>query len=317
MPKRNTAISIIRVMSMIIIVAYHCMCYNAGIWARYSCNNVNENIAVVAKIFVSIALPMFFFISGYVYSLNIHEGKYKNGFAFVYKKYSRLIVPTIFFTIIYCMLFPRDYRFMEIISGVGHLWFLPTLFICFLLTYSLNSIFLNNRRIMGGAFLMLVCILSCYSDMFVNINIQYAVCKYLVFFVFGVFIYPINSLMKLNKKLLILLILLSFVGHFINMWQESKMSSLVDIFCLCILMLSILGLITQMKVKESPVLCFLDKNSLKIYLIHQPLIMLLYEYSSFEELYLTPHPYRFIPILFIVVLLVSVSLSMGMARLRL
>ena len=139
-------------MSMLAIVAYHCMCYNAGIWVRYSCSNVNENINTVAKLLVTTALPMFFFISGYVYALNFKErNKYGEFLSFVKNKCIRLIIPTISFTIVYLIFFPREYTIVEMLSGVGHLWFLPTLFVCFLLIYPFSNILLKEvNSVTGG-----------------------------------------------------------------------------------------------------------------------------------------------------------------------
>ena len=60
-------ISIFRVLSMLLIVLFHCMCYNAGMW-NYLSVEQDDVIYILAQIIVYLALPFFFFISGYLYS---------------------------------------------------------------------------------------------------------------------------------------------------------------------------------------------------------------------------------------------------------
>ena len=312
-------------MSMLAIVAYHCMCYNAGIWVRYSCSNVNENINTVAKLLVTTALPMFFFISGYVYALNFKErNKYGEFLSFVKNKCIRLIIPTISFTIVYLIFFPREYTIVEMLSGVGHLWFLPTLFVCFLLIYPFSNILLKEvNSVTGGGENMLVIMiltwLSANSNKFVEFPVAYAVSFYLVYMVIGMMSYHfIKSFfyIKASKVILSIMAMAFVLAHFIISKYDGNMFSIADILCLSILCVLLLGFLTLKHPKENSSLRFLDKHSMRIYLIHQPVIMAVYEYSDFEEKYLSPHPYWYIPTLFILVCAVSMILSVVCEKLR-
>ena len=78
-------------------------------------------------------------VAGYVFSYQSHDlgRSYKFG-PFVKKKFKRLIIPMLFFGVIYYLLFYlkvdsfsiKDF-ILQLLSGCGHLWFLPMLFWCF------------------------------------------------------------------------------------------------------------------------------------------------------------------------------------------
>lgn len=79
-------------------------------------------------------------IAGYVFSYQCNDLNRTYVFGpFVWKKFKRLILPMLFFGIIYyvCFLYSKDsFAFKDFLltlfSGCGHLWFLPMLFWCFI-----------------------------------------------------------------------------------------------------------------------------------------------------------------------------------------
>ena len=68
-----------------------------------------------------------------------HRNKFANFKDLATSKFERLIVPCIFFSIIYILMYKRDEgigaSLYDIIAGAGHLWYLPCLFWCFLFQY--------------------------------------------------------------------------------------------------------------------------------------------------------------------------------------
>lgn len=84
----------------------------------------------------SFMLESFVFISGYImgYQL-IEKRKYDTRWSGVKNKFTRLVIPSLFFSCIYFLLF-MEYQSipdtaMTIVNGAGHLWYLPMLFWCF------------------------------------------------------------------------------------------------------------------------------------------------------------------------------------------
>lgn len=139
-------------------------------------------------IFIAFSLQSFVFMSGYLmaYSESFTQIEPK---AFIKKKFFRLILPLLLFGIIYSLLIDEK-SFKELIdwggityilSGPGHLWFLPTLFLCFVGTV----IIVKNCK-----WRILPTIILCIASLFVpNILRLSQFCFYIIFFMTGYLIY--------------------------------------------------------------------------------------------------------------------------------
>lgn len=115
-------------------------------------------------------LPMFVFISGYVWSYQREILQKKDSFKqLVSKKFKRLYIPSLVFSVAYFLIFHReDYvmvgggnqlipLLMHIVSGYGHMWFLPMLFWTFIFTYCLLLI---KSRWIRWCIVLCLCVLS-------------------------------------------------------------------------------------------------------------------------------------------------------------
>lgn len=84
-----------------------------------------------------IFMPGFLFISGYLWRYSYVKSKQTLSISnYLYKKFKRLIIPCIILGAVYYCLFndvsaPFITIVYSIVSGCGHLWFLPMLFWCF------------------------------------------------------------------------------------------------------------------------------------------------------------------------------------------
>ena len=323
---RSNAISIVRVMATFAIVLYHCMCYNAGIWnGTYDCVHINPHIYILARVIVSLTLPIFFFISGYVFALGyIEKNKYKAIIPLLGNKARRLLLPVVSYTVIYLLLFPYiDLNLTEFVSGIRHLWFLPTLFLCFVIVYPFRVLLTFNKHlhkgIIGGALVILLCYLSCNAQVvfrYLSFPVVYNMCKYLVFFVLGVLTY--KSMQSLNIKLLLItiLLMLSLAFHYKLMWSGGLVIQIVDTLSICLFCCMLLLYFNRLNLKESTIIKLNNRHSMGIYLIHQILIMAIYEYTTFEEQCLVSHPYYYIPLLFVGIYILSLSYSVVKNKLR-
>lgn len=91
-------------------------------------------------------------IAGYVFAFqSLDLGRSYSFFAFVKKKFKRLILPMLFFGVIYyfCFYFnPATFKvgnfIISLLSGCGHLWFLPMLFWCFLVIWVIDHFHLSS-----------------------------------------------------------------------------------------------------------------------------------------------------------------------------
>lgn len=145
-------ISLLRVIAMVSVVFYHCLCYY-GIW---SSKFVIEGYRDFDIFLVSVNMPLFVFLSGYLYAYlrnNFH--KYQDSKTFVFKKSKRLLIPYIFWGVLLVLFFPRpDHRWTDFFSGICHLWFLLMLFEEFLFFHFTFKFWKNNT--LRSAFFKLI-----------------------------------------------------------------------------------------------------------------------------------------------------------------
>ncbi len=145
-------ISIIRPFVILLIVIYHALCIYGGQWQAV--NDVEIPLyALLTKVISGIHLEAFAMISGYIFAYQIIEQKRDYNFkAFALAKFKRLIIPCLFFGIIYYFMFyhvqgdfkPMDFLY-KVTNGPGHLWFLPMLFWCLLGCYVICERSINEK----------------------------------------------------------------------------------------------------------------------------------------------------------------------------
>lgn len=166
--KRFNEISIMRVMAMIMIIAFHSMCFYNGRWTKVDAIDIpfwNK----VSYFLDVIDLNMFVFISGYLYGyLYIYKNKYRRPYEVIRIKAIRLLIPYLFWGIPIVIVWPWN-KWSMLFYGIGHLWFLLMLFGVFTLTVILQL--LNSQRIKftgrKGVSLVIISYLCAYI-IFVN-----------------------------------------------------------------------------------------------------------------------------------------------------
>lgn len=134
--RKNYNIEFLRDIAITAIVLHHTLCIFAG-WPPNADLGDKElplfliNLSIYSK---SIGLGLFTFIAGYVLNYSIRR---KESFLlFLKKKTVRLLVPCVIFAILYAAVFPMymlSYGQSSPINGT-HLWYLPMLFLCVLIT---------------------------------------------------------------------------------------------------------------------------------------------------------------------------------------
>ena len=141
---RFNEISIMRVMAMTMIVAFHSLCFYNGRWVKV--NAIDIPVWHKVSYFLDVIdLNMFVFISGYLYGyLYIYRNKYQHPSEVIRIKAKRLLIPYLFWGIPMAIVWPWN-TWVKLLYGIGHLWFLLMLFGVFTLTVIFQL--LNAQRV--------------------------------------------------------------------------------------------------------------------------------------------------------------------------
>ncbi|MBE6346163.1 MAG: acyltransferase [Lentimicrobiaceae bacterium] len=145
-------VSIIRPLVIGLMVLYHSFCIWGGEWSEFQCFRANDFYYYLVAFIKGFRIETIAFIAGYVYSYQLIDLNRNSCFLpFLKKKFNRLVVPCLFFSIIYYFIFysKSDFNFIDFVyrvtNGAGHLWFLPMLFWCFLAMWYIGKYSPNQR----------------------------------------------------------------------------------------------------------------------------------------------------------------------------
>ena len=142
-PSKFDEISIMRVMAMTMIIAYHSLCFYSGRWPYMDAIDI-PFWSRIAFFLNEIDLNMFVFISGYLYGyLYIFRNKYRHPSEVIRNKVIRLLLPYCVWGAFMVVAFPW-YDWKDMLYGVSHVWFLLMLFWVFTFTVVLQL--LNGQR---------------------------------------------------------------------------------------------------------------------------------------------------------------------------
>ncbi len=155
---------IIRLLLIVSLVLYHVMAPYCAAWPKIDGQPSIRSYWWLGKFIYSFLIPTFVFISGEVYGFQVRKKKKSITFRdTIENKFKRLILPSAFFSTIYFFLIEYKEQSVlrtiyDIFSGVGHLWFLPMLFWCFVLLYVIEKCQLKDKHVIP--FLLLMAIIS-------------------------------------------------------------------------------------------------------------------------------------------------------------
>ena len=145
-------LTLYRVIAMTMVVLYHCTCYYASHTWPFGEGPYNSIMKVLTTLMGGIHMPVFVFISGYLYWILKHKGHYKNFLLFYKNKVLRLLVPYFVIGGGVLLIFSDLYRIQQLLYGICHLWFLQMLFGLFILSpglwYLLETV--KNDRLVTG-----------------------------------------------------------------------------------------------------------------------------------------------------------------------
>ena len=315
---RNLQISYFRVIAMLMVIFYHCLCYY-GIWPD-SPITIPSYIGL-CKFMNSIDMPVFFILSAYLYTDKLlNTDKYNNSKEFMRKKLKRLLLPYLFWGIVINLLFINRYHFISILYGISHLWFLLTLMMVFLIVHLTRTRWIKMTLPSLYALTFLLYVITPLRELIPgNLLTIKQTLQYLPFFFVGIILArsksSIESFPVKNHKYLIIILLMSlFLSIFLAFYQTDyhladKICKYIIIPFLSTFIISAFWILCQhIHFKNLTIIKSLDYNSMGIYIIHH--ILIISAISNNQISILMRSHYIVSPmVLFIVVLSISWGIS--------
>lgn len=208
---------VLRVITTLLVILSHCGYYN--IISKYGGINYIELINLsqyniisydifsqIVKFIYTFHMPLFIALSGALFYIQLKSNRFANFKSLIENKFKRLIIPFFIVTIMYSVpikfisgYFNNSKNLLKdiivgqvFIEGNTYLWFLPTLFLCFVLMYFIEKYIYIKHKIILLLFLNIL-------SYIIPINIIKYVFQYIIWFYLG-FLFEGNR-ESLNKKL--------------------------------------------------------------------------------------------------------------------
>ena len=177
---------IIRNILIILLVFYHAFAIYSGAWDPIKGYPEVPGYWWLDKLSYAFMLETFVFISGYVFGFQVRTKgeeklKAKN---LLLGKFKRLMIPCMVFSLLYILLFghitqPVQKTLYSLVNGVGHMWFLPMLFWCFVGVWVIEKLRLKAKWVIP---LLVLCSICSFLPLSLRMgNAMY----YMIFFYVG------------------------------------------------------------------------------------------------------------------------------------
>ncbi len=187
-------IDIMRCLVVIMLVLYHAFAPYAFGWDALP-NHDSDNVFYywIGKVAYSGMLEAFVMIAGYIFAFGLR--KKQDHRTIIIKKIKRLYVPAIKWGLVIILIFNYNHgrlcnTIIMLLNGIGHLWFLPMLFWCFVFELYLGQK-ISNKYLLIFAYL---CTLPYPAIPVIKISLYYC-----FFFHLGVLFF--NNRQKVQKWL--------------------------------------------------------------------------------------------------------------------
>lgn len=302
---------------MLLIVLFHSVCFYIGAW-WFLCTEVVPLWKTIAYPLEMIGLTTFVFISGFLYGYMYYEkGKYRDVIPFLNKKFRRLLIPYIFWGILMIATMPTvQISWINLFTGVAHLWFLLMLFELFVIMVILNRLGIvggANHKIVDLSIVIfsfgLVYVWKIYSIHRFALGIEGAL-FYLPIFLIGYFFAKYRLFAKTSFRLYFMSIVIGAILAFLlSIYDCPDFSTLYRIPCVIVAVSAFLLLKTSsLSSNQSAILSNLDDNCMGIYILNQIVVFILLLNPIINN-YLSQHVYLGFLLLFIISLFIPWTLS--------
>lgn len=293
-------INFLRAFAIIVVVLGHSIIIYSRGWDIFTPAIESDFFHYLKEYINTFQMPLFFFISGYIYFYNrVELGKYDDSSGFIVNKFKRLIIPYLTVATFYMVpirkfinyqgyegdnLIQIFFKSVLLTRDIGHLWYVIALFWIFFL-FKLLEESLNKKSILFN--FSMIFIVSVIGRMLPNLlNLSNAI-YFSIFFYLGYIIR--GGEFKKIKVMRTLVTLGLFVLHLLAYIVELYLTSLNIIFLIKVLDILIeiisgifgtlffycliTGLIRKKpKMAENKVMKVLNDESFSIYLFHSPIL---------------------------------------------
>lgn len=270
---RFNDISILRVSAMLLVVFYHCLCpYSIWDGGEYFIGFHVRSWDIIDGMLAQIHLPIFFLISGYLYGYKRNLGGYSDNVKFVNDKVNRVLIPYVIVGLFLCFL--QDREISQMLNGISHLWFLLTIFECYILGKALSSVLWikEKNRLLVMALLMLLVILASYKIPKVQFLCLSNLITYYSYYMIGMMACKINfgSLTKYKNQILLIGALLVVLFAMQQVYFNRKLVTVALGSAIVFLMFTFAR---SLNIQKLPFwVVSLDKCSMGIYIVHHIVI---------------------------------------------
>ena len=316
-------ISHLRIISTLLIIAFHSLCFYAGIW-WYLATDIIPLWKILASPIVKIGLTLFFGISGFLFGFNfLHKQKYKEANSLFINKAKRIIIPYLFWGSVLIITMPNIHiSWTNIFTGPAHLWFLLVLFELFVITYSLlnYNVILSTSTSKKAKFIDIGIIILSFLPLYIWRSISshhYILCiedtlYYLPSFIVGVIIAKHHIISEYYSKYTLITVIF-ILGLIYLLFLSSKDVPLNSIkYRLPSLLISsciiLLGRSSHYFSSSNRFILFIDNNCMGIYIFNQIIIFMILLNPTLN-IFLCSHPYLGPLLLFIMSFLIPLLLS--------
>ena len=272
-------IIILRIISIIIVVFFHAygMTHASHLPANIALEYKDKYELFNQSYLINIAMPLFTVISGYLFCGQLFKQRYSSFINLTWQKAKRLLIPYYFFTAFFMITTNNISLAPFYIGGYWHLWYLPMLFWCFIVTYALHYIVSHNKSI-EICVLLLFFVLALIDKFLPTFLGLYNVTKWYYWFYLGYIIKHYESHIFLAIKQYHL-IYVGFVVYFITgvlLYSEYGKNTIHGMIASTIAIICIwyfARLIPWKKLSISPLLISISSCSFGIYIFHNWLEM--------------------------------------------
>lgn len=306
-------IVIMRLLLIVLLIVYHSFAPFCGAWRILDDGYNNVAYYWIAKWSYSFFLEAFVFISGIVAGCSFaRHPKKKIDRGFLKKKFKRLIIPSIVFSILYFALYKEwtgiPLFCYNIIIGVAHMWFLPMLFWCFVGLFLVEKIGIKPQFMLLATIAISLCALQ--SLPFRIGNAMY----YFFFFYLGILIPSgkLKSIMPYKNYQIIITVAVYLIVFILSAEYQYITPPILRLLRFVSSLTGLIGcyvIIGRLVSQHKPLPTFmitLSKYSFGVYIVQQFILIWLYYHTSL----CTMVNYELIPwIGFFIALIVSLIIT--------
>lgn len=293
---------LIRLTLIFLLVFYHAFCPFTGSWSPPSAENFHiiEVYRWIGAFSYQSKLEVMVFISGLLfgYTLTLHPERMTFNNC-VLKKAKRILLPGLLFSILYYLLFydlyaPWPTILHKLLNGCGHLWFLPMIFWCFVVSYLLELI--NTPPIIPQKVILIFCGIMLFFPWDIRMMGLGRVSEYFFYFYLGFAMkrgYVVLLTIKRRWGFLmmpVLILLLSACNKLVKQWMLSEiikeyLVELTHLLCAVCMIIFLYSLANRPRVQQwlhrHPILITLSGYCYGVYIYQQFILIYLYYHTPF------------------------------------